>query len=213
MSTLWIVGYRDFGFDVAEAAVAQGCSVAGYIDYDPEETRAERRQALVVPLDAVSSELRGEYVCAMTSTLTRARLGQELPERSQHNLVPGSVIHPSAVVSATATISPGTILNANAVVAAGAVVGGFGLINRGATVGHHTVLESYCTLGPGVNVGGNCRFGEHTYVGIGATILNRIQIGHHCLIAAGAVVTRDVPPHSVVMGVPAQVIRDDHPGR
>lgn len=40
----------------------------------------------------------------------------------------------------------------------------------------------------------------------GAIITPGTRVGHHSLIAAGAVVTKDVPPYSVVAGVPAKII-------
>jgi acetyltransferase-like isoleucine patch superfamily enzyme len=43
-------------------------------------------------------------------------------------------------------------------------------------------------------------------IGSGAVILCGVTIGAHALIGAGAVVTRDVPPHSVVAGVPARLL-------
>jgi len=45
-------------------------------------------------------------------------------------------------------------------------------------------------------------------IGSHATILCGLTIGEGAMIGAGAVVTRDVPPHSVVAGVPARVIGD-----
>lgn len=44
-------------------------------------------------------------------------------------------------------------------------------------------------------------------IGTNATILSGVTIGEHAVVAAGAVVTHDVPPHSLVAGVPAKVIR------
>lgn len=44
-------------------------------------------------------------------------------------------------------------------------------------------------------------------IGGGAVLLPGVEIGQEALVAAGAVVTRDVPPYQLVMGVPARVVR------
>ena len=45
-------------------------------------------------------------------------------------------------------------------------------------------------------------------VGGGAVLLPGIEVGEEAFVAAGAVVTKDVPPRAVVMGVPARVVRE-----
>jgi acetyltransferase-like isoleucine patch superfamily enzyme len=45
-------------------------------------------------------------------------------------------------------------------------------------------------------------------VGGGAVILPGVEVGEEAFVAAGAVVTRDVPAHKVVWGVPARIVRD-----
>ena len=45
-------------------------------------------------------------------------------------------------------------------------------------------------------------------VGGGAVLLPGVEIGEEAFVAAGAVVTRDVPAHKVVWGVPARIVRD-----
>lgn len=52
------------------------------------------------------------------------------------------------------------------------------------------------------------RIGNDVWVGANATITKGVTIGDGAVIAAGAVVTRDVPPRTVVVGVPAKVIRE-----
>ncbi len=44
-------------------------------------------------------------------------------------------------------------------------------------------------------------------IGSGATILCNITIGEHAIVGSGSVVTRDVPPGSIVAGNPARIIR------
>jgi acetyltransferase-like isoleucine patch superfamily enzyme len=44
-------------------------------------------------------------------------------------------------------------------------------------------------------------------IGSGATILSNVTIGERAIVGAGAVVTRDVPPGTIVIGNPARVLR------
>ena len=48
---------------------------------------------------------------------------------------------------------------------------------------------------------------DRVWIANRATILKGVRIGHDAVVAAGAVVTRNVPPRTVVAGVPAKVIR------
>ena len=45
------------------------------------------------------------------------------------------------------------------------------------------------------------------WIGANAVILPGVTIGEHSVVAAGAVVTKDVPSHSLVAGVPARIIK------
>mgnify|MGYP000665090158 CR=1 FL=1 len=49
--------------------------------------------------------------------------------------------------------------------------------------------------------------GRNVWIGAGATILQGVTIGADSVVAAGAVVARDVPPATLVGGVPARTIR------
>lgn len=49
---------------------------------------------------------------------------------------------------------------------------------------------------------------DDVWIGAGAIITDGVHIGQGSVIAAGAVVTKDVPPHTVVGGVPAKIIKE-----
>ena len=48
---------------------------------------------------------------------------------------------------------------------------------------------------------------DYAWIGFGALIMKGVTIGHHAVVAAHAVVTKDVPPHGVVGGNPAKLIK------
>lgn len=48
---------------------------------------------------------------------------------------------------------------------------------------------------------------RNAWIGAGATILPGVTVGENAIVAAGAVVSRDVPPNTVVAGIPAKVVK------
>lgn len=53
------------------------------------------------------------------------------------------------------------------------------------------------------------RIGKRCFIGARSIILPGITIGDECVIGSGAVVTKNVPPRSIVAGNPAVIIRSD----
>ncbi len=49
--------------------------------------------------------------------------------------------------------------------------------------------------------------GDHVWIGMNVTVLKGVMIGEGAIVAAGSVVNKDVPPHCLVGGVPARVIK------
>jgi carbonic anhydrase/acetyltransferase-like protein (isoleucine patch superfamily) len=72
-----------------------------------------------------------------------------------------------------------------------------------------------CTVGTGVVTGHGailhgCQIGDDCLIGMGAVVLNGARIGPGSIVAAGAVVPegKEFPPRSLIMGVPAKVVRE-----
>lgn len=74
--------------------------------------------------------------------------------------------------------------------------------------GYPTFVGDNCTVGHGCVLHG-CWIGSGTLVGMGAVILTGAKIGEGCVIGAGALVPegKEIPKESVVIGVPAKVVR------
>lgn len=86
---------------------------------------------------------------------------------------------------------------------AGVSVGSHVMIAPGVmltVLGHDPTTLAMVTLAAPIVVG------DHAWLGARAVILGGVTVGEGAVVAAGAVVTRDVPPWTVVSGVPARVM-------
>lgn len=89
----------------------------------------------------------------------------------------------------------------------------------GVVVGETAEIGTDVTIYQGVTLGGTAleagkrhpTVGDRVTIGAGAKVLGPITIGNGSRIGANAVVVRDVPPDSVVVGVPGQVIARSRP--
>lgn len=77
-----------------------------------------------------------------------------------------------------------------------------------ADLGDPTIIGNDVTVGHGAIVHGAI-VGDGSLIGMRATILNKAKIGKNCIIGACALVTEgmQIPDNSLVMGIPAKVIR------
>lgn len=73
--------------------------------------------------------------------------------------------------------------------------------------GKPTILEDHVTIGHRAVVH-SAYIERGSLIGIGAIVLDGIRVGTGSIVGAGAVVSKDVPPFSLVVGVPAKRLRD-----
>ena len=134
---------------------------------------------------------------------------------------PGVVRHPTAFIAPTAAVMGDVELGAEASVWYGAVVRGDMAPIR---IGARTNLQDGvivhvdegvpCTVGSRVGVGHRailhgCTVEDDCLIGMGAILLNHVVVGRGSVVAAGALLREgmQVPPGSLVMGVPGKVVR------
>ena len=101
----------------------------------------------------------------------------------------------------------GSTLLSHIAISSGSRMGVHALVYYQAVIAHDCILGDFVELSPGATLLGHVTIGDFTHIGANATILPKVKIGKHVVVGAGAVVTKDIPDHCVVAGVPAKVIR------
>jgi UDP-3-O-[3-hydroxymyristoyl] glucosamine N-acyltransferase len=133
----------------------------------------------------------------------------------------GTIIGDQSQVRERALVGADTVVGRGSCVDFAAVVGDRVLIQTGVYLTAGAIVEDDVFLGPGVQTTNDDAMGRlprgqplagpvlrrACRIGGAAVLTPGVEIGEEAFVAAGAVVTRDVGPREVVVGVPARVIR------
>jgi bifunctional UDP-N-acetylglucosamine pyrophosphorylase/glucosamine-1-phosphate N-acetyltransferase len=129
-----------------------------------------------------------------------------------------------AILEENVDVGPYAHLRKGAHLAKGVHMGNFGEVKNsylgpGTKMGHFSYIGD-ATIGEGVNIGAGtitCNYdgekknpteiGEGVFIGSDTMLVAPVKVGKGARTGAGAVVTRDIPPYSLAVGVPARVIR------
>ena len=152
----------------------------------------------------------GATICAGAVVVAGARIGA------------GAVVGDQAHVRERGVVGEGTVVGRGSQIDADVRVGDRVRIQTGCYITGYSELEDDVFVGPGVTLTNDDAMGRHPPVqrlrgavlrracriGGGAVLVPGVEVGEEAFVAAGAVVTRDVAARSVVMGVPAQAVRE-----
>lgn len=118
-----------------------------------------------------------------------------------------NIIHPTAIVSAHASIGIGVYIGPRAIVNAGAVIGDGCIINSGAIVEHDCHVGKFVHIAPGAVLSGGVTVGDRSHLGTGCAVTHGITIGADSVIGVGSVVIKNIPSWTVCVGNPAKKIK------
>ena len=195
-----VYGAGDHGRVVAEAAVAGGLRLAGFVDDGVVDEAVSLPAPLLGPLAGARTPGHAGLIVAIGDNDARAR-ALDTAEEAGWTLV--SVVHPAASVAVSASIGPGAFVGPGAVVHSHASVGRGCIVNSGAVVEHHNIILACAHIGPGAALGGRVTVGARALVGLNAAVLPGMSVGEDAILGAGAVLTRPLPAGACACGVPA----------
>ena len=151
----------------------------------------------------------GAAVCAGAIVFAGARIGA------------GAIIGDQSFVRERTRIGAGSIVGRGSAIDNDVVIGERVRVQTGVYLTGFSVAEDDVFVGPGVTTTNDNAMGRVApgaplegatlrracRVGGGAVLVPGVEVGEEAFVAAGAVVTNDVPARSLVLGVPARVVR------
>lgn len=189
---------------VKSNAVIGDNAIVGYRDSDASELLTPEERLVVI----------GE--CAKVRSGAVLYWGVSVGDRSQ--------LGHSAVIRERTEIGSGTYIGPLSVVEHDTKIGDFVGVQTKCYLTAHCDIGPYTFFGPGVitsndNAMSHRRAGHarhlvgpqtqrYVRVGAGAVLLPGVILEEGCVVGAGSVVTCDIPPYKVAVGVPARVVRD-----
>lgn len=206
MKVLAILGASGHGKVVADAALSSGLwqRVSFYDDAWPTKTQNGQHEIVGNTKTLLDLLEKPEVVVAVGNN--NIRLAKQC-ELIANGFTVATVVHPSAVISSSATIAPGAVVMAGAVINSDAVVGSACIVNSNAVVEHDCLLGDAVHISPGACLAGGVIVGQCSWLGIGASIIQLKRIGTNVMVGAGAAVVTDLPDGTTAVGVPAKIIK------
>lgn len=204
-----ILGAGGHAFVVAEALGLTRRELAGYIS--PVPTAIVGRDTELGPYlgdDSVLPDILTRFDLALgigfvdaAGAMRRAALLNLLEHRNAQLIC---VVHPQAIVSASAQIAAGAFIAMGAIIGTCAKIGRGSIVNSGAVIDHDSQLAENCHLATGARLAGGITVGRDVLIGAGAVLRQGLSVGAGAIIGAGAVVIRPVEAGSTVFGNPAR---------
>ncbi len=188
--------------------ISDGCAIADHavLGKRPRLARHSSARGEVGPLQLAERVSVGTAAVLFAG----ARVGTE------------AIVGDQAFVRERSVVGEGSVVGRGSVIDNDVVLGARVRVQTNVYLTAFTVVEDDVFVGPCASTTNDDTMARHPpemqlrgallrracRIGGGALLTPGVEIGEEAFVAAGAVVTRDVPPRAVVMGVPARIVRE-----
>lgn len=195
-----------------DLALDCGYEIVGLYHYNGDRTgEVDHGYKILGSFDDLFSRksLQGQnFLLTMGDSKIRTELSKKIIDRG--GFVP-TLIHPTSIISRFAKISDvGVYISAFSFVQADSSIGDNTVILSHVNISHTTHIGKGCFLAGGSIIGAYTNMEDNVFIGQGAlSISGKVAtIGHDAYVGARSLLTKNVPPNTVVAGIPAKVIRE-----
>ena len=200
---MYLYGTGGIAVVAAEVLAANKIDISRFYDDDPDKTfYLDRQVAAGVELNPklILPDDEDGLICIGNNERRRELLHQLSPRLR-------TVIHPSALISPSASIGAGTMMFHGSKVQAQTQIGRAVIVNTGASIDHDCVIGDYVHIAPNVTLCGYVDVREGANIGAASVVIPGVRIGKWATIGAGTTVISDIPDYSVAVGCPARIIK------
>ena len=211
MKRVIILGSGTIGASVVDAI--PGMELRGLISDEVPvgETQGKFKKVPVIGKSEDVNKLLENKDTYLLITVRRMKKEREMWEKLINLDVPRekfiNVIHPSAVIPWDyCSVGKGILMAPNVQLSPETTISDNCILYANSLIGHDSTLERYVCVANHASIGARVRVGRGSHIGSNSTIIQGVSIGEFCLVGIGSVVLNDVPPNTVVAGVPARIV-------
>jgi len=204
-----IVGAGGFGREVlqwARDAWPSACDrIAGFLSADAHLLDGcDCGIRIVGSPDSHRPAVGDVHLLAIGVPYARRRVAESLLARGAKFL---TLVHPTATVAPSAHIGEGSIICPYSIVSDSARLGRFVAMNYHTSLGHDAAAEDFSVMSPYATLGGGARIGADVFLGLHASVAPGKSVGASTKVSANSACLSDVPPDSIVFGVPGRAMK------
>ncbi|AUC80642.1 DapH/DapD/GlmU-related protein [Lacinutrix sp. Bg11-31] len=206
---IYLIGVGNYTEVIIELAIDCGYTVNGLYHYNNERIGEEVLGIAIIGCteDLFKTDIKGkQFALTMGENKLRSEMASKI--KSLGGFTP-NLIHPTALISKSATIGYGCFIHFNAVIWTKSILGNDCVVSPNAMIAHHSEIADACSVASFSVIGAYCKVGKRVLFGVNSIVLPKaLIIGDDCIVGAKANVTKSYPNNCLLVGNPARKIKD-----